>query len=138
MSCTNSSSDKDVHALQQYFNSLEKWEEDWRMSFHPEKYQVIHICPNRRYRQRRQYTLHGHILESVDSAKHIGVHVCQDMRRIRPQSVQSAVYHQSFYPRTIREWNQLPTRITDIDDTEDSKLPYMIFSEVAPSSSRHN
>ena len=49
------------------------------MSFHPEKCQVIHVCSNRRYRQRRQYTLHGHILESVDSAKYLGVHLSQDM-----------------------------------------------------------
>ena len=41
--------------------------------------------------------------------------------RIRQQSVQATVYHQSFYPRTIREWNQLPTRITYIDDTEGFK-----------------
>ena len=27
----------------------------------------------------------------------------------------------SFYPRTIRDWNQLPTHITDIDDTEGFK-----------------
>ena len=40
---------------------------------------------------------------------------------IRQQSVQSTVYHKSFYPRTIRDWNQLPTHITDIDDTEGFK-----------------
>ena len=223
------------------------------MSFHPEKCQVIHICSNPRYRRRRQYTLHGHILESVDSAKYLGVHVSQDMSwqthvnktaakasstlgflrrnlysctqdvrertysmfvlptlkyasatrdlyltgdvdqlekvqrcgaryvkntyhdrspgcvinmlrdlqwlplkeqrrahrlnylqkiknrevdidpgniiqpgysrtigrgRIRQQSVQATVYHQFFYPKTIREWNQLLTRITDIDNKE--------------------
>ena len=41
--------------------------------------------------------------------------------RIRQQSIHSTVYHQSFYLRTIRDWNQLPTRITDIDDTEGFK-----------------
>ena len=249
-------SDKDAQSLQKDLNSLEKWEDDWQMSFHPEKCQVIHVCSNPRYRQRRQYTLHGHILESVDSAKYLGVHLSQDMTwqthvnrtaakasstlgflrrnlhsctqdvrertynmfilptlnyasaawdpylsrdvdqlekvqrrgaryvknnyhdrspgcvtnmltdlqwlplkeqrrahrlsylrkiknqevdidpgniiqpgdsrtrgraRIRQQSVLSTVYHQSFYPRTIRDWNQLPTRITDIDDTEGFK-----------------
>ena len=72
-------SDKDAQSLQKDLNSLVKWEEDWQMSFHPEKCQVIHICSNPRYRQRRQYTLHGHILESVDSAKYLGVHLSQDM-----------------------------------------------------------
>ena len=27
----------------------------------------------------------------------------------------------TFYPGTVREWNQLPTRTTDIDDTEGFK-----------------
>ena len=49
------------------------------MSFHTEKCQVIHICSNPRYRQRHQYTLHGHILESVDSAKYLGDYLSQDM-----------------------------------------------------------
>ena len=72
-------SDKDAQALQLDLNSLEKWEEDCQMSFHPEKSKVIYICSNQRYRRRRQYTLHGHILKSVDSAKYLGVHVRQDM-----------------------------------------------------------
>ena len=72
-------SDKDAQSLQKDLNSLEKWEGDWQMSFHPEKCQVIHVCSNPRNRQRRQYTLHGHILESVDSAKYLGVHLSQDM-----------------------------------------------------------
>ena len=226
------------------------------MSFHPKKCQDIYIYSNPRYRRRHQCTLHGHILESVDSAKYLGVHVCQDMSwqthvnktaakasstlgflrrnlysctqdirertysmfvlptlnyasaardpyltgdvdqfekvqrcgarymknnyhdsspgcvinilrdlqwlplkdqrrahrlnylhkiknrevdidpgniiqpgysltrgrgRIRQQSVQATVYHQFFYPRTIREWSQLPTRITDIENTEGFK-----------------
>ena len=41
--------------------------------------------------------------------------------RIRQQSVLFTVDHQSFYPKTLRDWNQLPTRITDIDDTEGFK-----------------
>ena len=72
-------SDNDAQALKQDLNSLEKWEEDWQMSFHPEKCQVIHICSYPWYRRRRQYTLPGHILESVDSVKYLGVHVSQDM-----------------------------------------------------------
>ena len=49
------------------------------MSFHPEKCQVIHICSNPLYRQSRQYTLHGLILESADSAKYLDVHLSQDI-----------------------------------------------------------
>ena len=250
----NIKTDKDVQALQNDLNSLERWEEQWQMRFHPEKCQVIHICTNSRFRRQHQYTLHGHVLESVDSAKYLGVHISNDMSwrthvnqtaakacgtlgflrrnlfhctkdvrdrcyhtfvlptvsyaaaawdpfqssdvdqlervqrrgarfvhgnykdrtpgcvtkmisdlgwlplaerrrvhrlhylykikhhdvdidpgpllqagdprtrgrgRIRQHGAESTVYHQSFYPRTIREWNQLPTLITDAQTSED-------------------
>ena len=246
-------SDKDAEALQKDLNSLEKWEEQWQMKFHPEKCQVINICTNPKNRKQRNYTLHGHTLETVDHAKYLGVHLNKDMSwnthasktaakasstlcflrrnlrnctkevrertfqtfvtptlnyaaaawdpyqagdidaldkvqrrgaryvtnnyhdkspgcvtnminslgwlplkeqrrahrlkylhkikhqdvdidpghllqssdsrtrgrgRIKQQETKSTVYHQSFYPRTIREWNQLPTSITDIDAGE--------------------
>ena len=71
--------DKDAEALQKDLQSLEKWEDEWQMKFHPEKCQVIHICTNASYRRKHQYTLHGHVLEEVDSAKYIGVHLSNDM-----------------------------------------------------------
>ena len=67
-------SDKDAQALQQDLNSLEKWEENWQMSFHPECTNLSTSALTHGIRQRRQDTLHGHILESVDSAKYLCVH----------------------------------------------------------------
>ena len=49
------------------------------MKFHPEKCQVIHICTNASYRRKHQYTLQGHVLEEVDSAKYLGVHLSNGM-----------------------------------------------------------
>lgn len=72
-------SDKDAEALQRDLQALQKWEEKWQMRFHPEKCQVIRICTNARFRRQHQYTLHGHVLEAVDSAKYLGVHISKDM-----------------------------------------------------------
>ena len=36
--------DRDAEALQKDHQSLEKWEDEWQMKFHPEKCQVIHEC----------------------------------------------------------------------------------------------
>ena len=49
------------------------------MKFHPEKCQVIRICTNKRHQQQTSYMLHGHILESVDSAKYLGVSISDDL-----------------------------------------------------------
>ena len=49
------------------------------MNFHPEKCQVIRICTNKRFRRETTYTLHGHILEAVESAKYLGVTIGEDL-----------------------------------------------------------
>ena len=48
------------------------------MEFNPGKCQVLHIS---RARQpiHPQYTIHGEILESVDSARYLGVSVAEDL-----------------------------------------------------------
>ena len=50
------------------------------MNFHPEKCQVIRICTNKRFRRETTYTLHGHILEAVESAKYLGVTIGEDLQ----------------------------------------------------------
>jgi hypothetical protein len=59
---------------------LEKWEEEWQMSFHPQKCTVIRIATNQRHVIPAQYTLHGHTLEVVDSAKYLGVTISEDLQ----------------------------------------------------------
>ena len=57
---------------------LEKWEQRWDMSFNPSKCQVLHItrakCPIQ-----TKYTLHDTILESVPSAKYLGVTISDNI-----------------------------------------------------------
>ena len=75
--------DKYARYLQQDVNSLEKWEKigKWapvqQMSSNPAKCLFIHICSNPRRKRRLQYTIHGHVLEYVNGAKYLGVHVAQ-------------------------------------------------------------
>jgi hypothetical protein len=66
--------------LQKDLSALEKWEEEWQMSFHPQKCTVVRIATNQRHVLPAQYTLHGHTLEVVDSAKYLGVTISEDLQ----------------------------------------------------------
>ena len=74
----NSQNDSDL--LQKDLSALEKWEEEWPMSFHPQKCTVIRRATNQRHVIPTQYTLHGHTLEVVDSAKYLGVTISEDLQ----------------------------------------------------------
>ena len=54
----------------------EKWEEEWLMSFNPNKCEIIHI-----FRKQKpiifQYTLHNQVLKSTNKAKYLGVTIYQ-------------------------------------------------------------
>ena len=50
------------------------------MSFHPYKCTVIRIATNQRHVIPTQYTLHGHTIEVVDSAKYLGVTISEDLQ----------------------------------------------------------
>ena len=65
-------SSEDANALQADLDTLQEWESTWDMEFNPSKCQVLHITRSRQPLQ-SQYTLHGQFLESVDSAKYLGV-----------------------------------------------------------------
>ena len=54
------------------------------MSFHPQKCTVIRIATNQRHVVPTQYTLHGHTLEVVNSAKYLGVTISEDLQSSRP------------------------------------------------------
>lgn len=64
--------------LQADLKTLEKWESDWDMEFNPSKCQVIHVT-KRKTPIPSQYFLHGVLLDSVSSAKYLGVDVAGDL-----------------------------------------------------------
>ena len=64
--------------LQNDLNTLQEWERTWDMEFNPSKCQVLHIGRTR-HLIHSQYTLHGGILESVDSARYLGVSISKDL-----------------------------------------------------------
>ena len=66
---------EDANILQ---SDLDTWERTWDMEFNPGKCQVLHITRSRQPLH-SQNTLHGQVLESVDSAKYIGVNISQDL-----------------------------------------------------------
>ncbi len=49
------------------------------MEFNPSKCQVLHVTRNKRKMVRNKYFLHGHELESVSSAKYLGVDLTSDL-----------------------------------------------------------
>jgi hypothetical protein len=66
-------SQKDCLDLQDDLEAAAKWEEeDWLMAFHPDKCNLLSITTKRKP-EHFYYNLHGHILESVDSAKYLGI-----------------------------------------------------------------
>ena len=69
----------DTNILQEYLDKLAAWGQKWMMEFHPGKCQVLSITRNRS-KVKRNYTLHGHVLESVNSAKYLGVTITPDLR----------------------------------------------------------
>ena len=69
----------DANKLQDDLNKLERWEEKWKMQFHPEKCQVLTVSRNKT-KVMHKYTLHGHQLENVDEAKYLGITISSDLR----------------------------------------------------------
>ena len=54
-----------------------EWEESWDMLFHPAKCVSLPITKSRS--PLYSYKLHGHTLDSVSSAKYLGITIQQDM-----------------------------------------------------------
>ena len=62
--------------LQKDLNTLQEWERTWDMKFNPSKCQVLHIG---RARRAYPFPVYGEILESVDSARYLGVSISKDL-----------------------------------------------------------
>jgi hypothetical protein len=68
----------DCEKLQEDLKSLEKWEKEWQMEFHPDKCNVLRIT-RKNTKIIFPYTLHSHVLAEVTSAKYLGVTISDDM-----------------------------------------------------------
>ena len=68
----------DSITLQQDLDNLAAWEKMWGMQFHPEK--CISLSVTRSQKPfHTSYTLKGHTLESVTTAKYLGITISNDM-----------------------------------------------------------
>ncbi len=68
------SSAEDAAKLQQYLTNLQKWEDDWLMSFNPDKCEALRVT-NKRKTYPATYSIRGQELKQVDSAKYLGVDI---------------------------------------------------------------
>ena len=57
--------------LQKGLSRLEKWSKVWQVEFHPAKCNILHITRSKRPIA-SNYTIYGHDLESLDTAKYLG------------------------------------------------------------------
>ena len=72
-------SQSDTNSLQKDPYELENWENRWLMEFNADKCQALRVT-RKRDPLNHEYTLHGEILESVDSAKYLGGTIPSDLR----------------------------------------------------------
>ena len=70
---------EDQRQMQQDLDKLAQWEDRWKMAFHPEKCSTLHMT-RRRTTLTGNYILHDHQLQSVASAKYLGVTMTSDLK----------------------------------------------------------
>ncbi|KAI8494635.1 hypothetical protein Bbelb_278610 [Branchiostoma belcheri] len=63
--------------LQRDLERLADWEKSWDMMFHPAKCVTMTVTRSRKPLE-TSYVLHGHTLETVRTAKYLGVSLCRD------------------------------------------------------------
>jgi hypothetical protein len=68
------SSTSDCTQIQEDLDNLIKWEQQWQMQFNPDKCEVLTITKKRKPLH-HDYTINGHILQHVDSAKYLGLSI---------------------------------------------------------------
>jgi hypothetical protein len=61
-----------MQSLQDDMDNLLQWVQDWQMEFHPSKCWLLRIT-NKWKPFARDYEIHGHKLDEVESAKYLGV-----------------------------------------------------------------
>ena len=71
---------KDREIIQEDLRNLENWEQEWEMYFHPSKCNILPISKTRNNLDTTEYHLHNERLETVTSAKYLGVTLQSDMK----------------------------------------------------------
>ena len=90
-------SESDMQSIQDNIDNLLQWEQDRQMEFHPSKCQLLRIT-NKRKPFARDYDIHGHKLEEVESAKYLGVTIQKNLSwNIHIDQITKKL-HQSLYP----------------------------------------
>ncbi|MCG8047766.1 MAG: reverse transcriptase family protein, partial [Candidatus Thiodiazotropha endolucinida] len=69
---------EDARLLQEDLVSLEEWERQWKMRFHPDKCTKLTVT-RKKTQVKAEYKLHDHIIASVSSAKYLGVTITDDL-----------------------------------------------------------
>ena len=72
-------SSNDTYKLQSDLDAAAKWEQDWLMSFHPDKCSVLQITTKKQPIQ-HNYILHGHTLTTETSTKYLGVTIQNNLK----------------------------------------------------------
>ena len=72
-------SQADTEILQNDLKKLENWEEKWLMEFNTDKCHVLRVT-RKQNPIIHEYTLHDKVLETVNSAKYLGVTLTSDLR----------------------------------------------------------
>ena len=73
-------SQNDCLMLQEDLEAAIQWEQDWLMSFHPDKCNIMNIT-TKRTPIHFYYNMYGHILESVKHAKYLGITISSDLKK---------------------------------------------------------
>ncbi|KAK3101818.1 hypothetical protein FSP39_006589, partial [Pinctada imbricata] len=71
-------SPEDQVTLQRDHDKLQDWEDQWLMRFNPDKCEVLRVT-NRKSPLHAYYTIHGHTLNTVDSAKYLGLTITKNL-----------------------------------------------------------
>lgn len=72
-------SQTDCLKLQEDIEAAIRWEQDWLMSFHPDKCNILRVT-TKKQPVHFYYNMHGHILESVKTAKYLGITLSSDLK----------------------------------------------------------
>ena len=115
------SSPADSAKLQRDLDTLQAWENRWLMRFNATKcHQVIRIT-NKRNPVKASYTIHGHVLETVTSAKYLDVHL--DSNHHVDSIVKKAKSTRAAFSRNLSHTSQRVKELPSFDQQSNMQPP---------------